>query len=469
MRQSVDSIKKIKFIMPEFWVSVMGLLILSVIFCMWYCKNLQYSMPAKISAVFSVVMYAAVCLRFVPCWMEFWKPSRLDGEAITTDIIDDREPKYMGLKIFVAILLWNGAVVLLVYLIRLKLGYAGSFMDGIIFWNCADGIHYLDIARDWYLSEGVWDRLVQLVFLPGYPLAIRFVNLFINNYLYSGMIVSACSFAGAGCVTYKLLRLDYSHKDAIRTIRFLCLLPGAFFFTAPMSESLFLFLCVCCIYFVRKDRWFLGCLFGAMAAFTRSLGLVLCVPLFFELVSQTIRMWKSKTITEQIRRLALRFAILMLVPAGFGVYCFINYLVSGDFFQFMEYQSVHWHQNLGWFFNTASYQMEYAVKNWPNNISTLLGLWLPNLTAGFLSLGIMILAVKKLRPSYTAWFLVYYLIAMGATWLLSAPRYLVALLPIPLAMSQLSKKPALNILLTILSVLLYLIYLYAFVQGWNVW
>jgi len=182
-----------------------------------------------------------------------------------------------------------------------------------------------------------------------------------------------------------------------------------------------------------------------------------------------VRTWGGADAKGQVGRFAFRFASLLLIPAGFGVYCLINYQVSGNPFQFMEYQRVHWHQNLGWFFNTAAYQTKQAINCWENNRPHLLGLWLPNLIAGFSSLLIMIPTVKKIRPSCTAWFLVYYLIAMGATWLLSAPRYLVALLPVPLAVSQLAEKPAANILLTGASLSLSLLYLCAFVARWQVW
>ncbi len=501
---------------PGFWISIAGTIIISIIFCLWYRDNEKYSILEKISAVASATLFTLVCLRFVPEWMEFWGRKKVeddirdDGvigaeEAIVigteevtgigteeavgygtvnptdfsvarnykaaTDfsIEGDVEPGRMGFRLFAVLLLWCGGIVVLVYFLRQIFGYTGTFEEELGFWRCADSRHYLDIARDWYLSEGEWDRLVQLVFLPGYPLAIRLVNLIVNNYLYSGMIVSACSFAGAGCVIYRLLRLDYSHKDAIRTIRFLCLLPGAFFFVAPMSESLFLLLCVSCIYLARKDKWLLGCLCGALAAFTRSLGLTLCVPLFFELVSEAVRTWKNGEAKTHIRHLGIRMVEWMFIPAGFGAYCVINYLVSGNFFQFMKYQSVHWNQNLGWFFNTAAYQMKYAFRGWGSDWITFLGLWLPNLLAGFLSLVIMIPATKKLRASYTAWFLVYYLIAMGATWLLSAPRYMVVLLPIPLAMAFQAKRSVGNALLTGASALLSFLYLCAFVLRWKVW
>ena len=54
-------------------------------------------------------------------------------------------------------------------------------------------------------------------------------------------------------------------------MRFLCVLPGSFFFAAPMSEGLFLLCCAGCVYLVRRGKFGLGCFVGAYGAFTLSL------------------------------------------------------------------------------------------------------------------------------------------------------------------------------------------------------
>ena len=447
--------KKTLWKTPEFLISAAGLLVLSGLYIYWYAGT-DAPGYGRVSAFVSSALFAGVCLRFVPGWMDFWRRDGLP-QAQTGD-----EPPHMGIIIFLSFLSYTLVILLLTYLIRSLAGYSGSFREYLRFWTCADSTHYLDIARDWYLSEGSMDRLVQLVFLPGYPLAIRLMHIFVRNYLYAGLLVSALSFAGAGCVIYRLARLDMGHAGAVRTLKYLCLMPGAFFFAAPMSESLFLLLCTLCVYCARKGRWLAGCLFGALASFTRSLGLMLFVPLFFELVSSLAKGKKPP-------RPLLRFAAMLLIPLGFGAYCAVNYAVSGDPFKFMEYQGQHWGQHMGFFFNTASYQLRQAVENYASDPTIVLGLWLPNLICTFGSLVLMLSAAKRLRPSYTAWFLAYFVIAIGATWLLSAPRYLAALLPLPMALSSLSKRPWADNVLTGLLALFSLFYLTAFALRWQVY
>ena len=228
-----------------------------------------------------------------------------------------------------------------------------------------------------------------------------------------------------------------------------------------MSESLFLLLTAAALYLARTRRPILGGLCGAGAAFTRSLGLLLFVPLLWELVHDAV----------QRRRVDARQVVgALLVPLGFAAYCYINWRVAGNPFQFLIYQREHWNQRTGLFFSTAAYQTDNLLRclrsgSWRD----ALGLWLPNLIACFSALGLLAAAAPKLRASQTAWFLAYYIIAVGATWLLSAPRYLLVLLPVPLALAQCTRKRTADRILTALSALASFGYLIAFALRWQVW
>lgn len=440
---------------PGFWICAGGYLALATAYILWLGQS-NASVWGKLLAFASVGMFSTVCLRFVPGWMDSWNPRIKDASRQSCS-----QPNNMLTKIFFLLLAYIFCVVLLVYALRGLMGHGWSFKDYLGFWTGTDSYHYLCIARDWYISEGDWDRMVQLVFLPGYPLAIRLVNLFVGNWLYSGLITSALCFAAAGCVLYRLMRLDHSHEASLRAVKYLCLIPGAFFFAAPMSESLFMLLCALCLYFSRRKNWLIACLFGALASFTRSLGMALFVPVLFDMVSCHVK--------SAERRSFVRFALLLLIPAGFGAYCFINWQVSGDAFKYMEYQSAHWGQNLGLFFNTAAYQLDNAIGRFGSDKALFWGLWLPNLLAQFASMAVMIAAAKRLRPGLAAWFIAYFFVAIGATWLLSAPRYLAGLLVMPMALTAITESRKADITATAVCAIFGFAYLLAFAARWQVW
>lgn len=449
----------------QYSISGLGLAVLAAAFVRWW-GGYGGAWYGYAMAALSAALYAAACLRFVPAWLEFW--NRGDGGTLSPKwptagsepaeraLPVGDEPPHMGAKLFLTFLLLDGAMLLLVMLLRKLLGWGWSWD----FWRCLDSGSYLTIAESGYLAAGDWDRQVQLVFLPGYPLLVRLLGLVLGNTLAAGLAVSGLCFAGAGWMVYRLLRLDDTHRDALRVLKYLCLLPGLFFFTAPMSESLFLLLSAGCLYLCRRGRWLPGCLLGAYAAFTRSLGLALTVPLFFELMHCFARGAKSA-----LRRLPA----LLLIPAGFGCYLLVNYLLTGDPLRFLEYQSRHWGQQLGWFFNTAAYQSENAVRTFAENIRWFWGLWLPNLLASFGGLALLLAGARRLRPAYTAWGLVYFAVAVGATWLLSAPRYLLVLLPVSLSLGALGKRRALDRVAAPALGVCSLLYTLAFVLRWQVW
>ena len=432
--------------LPEKLISALGTAVLCAVFALW-CAGSNYSAAGYAAAVLSAVLMLALCLRFVPEWCAFWRKSEPD----TLGKADGGECA----RIFALIMIWDVLILALGFMLRKVLGYDESAGGYIRFWLCTDSQHYMDIARDWYLSDGEWDRLVQLVFLPGYPVIVRLFAYLIGNELAAGLFVSALSFAGSGVMLYKLLCLDTDSASALRAVKFFALSPAAFFFAAPMSESLFILCTVSCLYLIRSGKLISGSLLGAYAAFTRSPGLILIVPILFELIHK--------------RAKPREYVALIIVPLGFAAYCLVNYKVSGDAFKFMEYQSVHWHQQLGWFFNTAAYQTENALATAADNPAFFFGLWLPNLLAQLLALVIMILAAKKLRASYTAYFIAYFVVTMGATWLLSAPRYLAAMLSLPAALAALSPKKRTERILLVLSVLFFIAYFAVFLLRWQVW
>ncbi len=431
-----------------------GLAVLGALFTAWLCGG-RYGAAEVIAALLCAALFAAVCLRFVPAWFSLWFERRGKKKA------PNDKGRLSSPQLIAIALAWAGVNYLSVWLVLRYVNRDLTTGEFLQFWKSADAFHYLCIARDWYLSEGELDRVVQLVFLPGYPIAVRFAALLVRDYILSGLLVSTLCFAGALCVFYRYVQAEYGGSAAERAVVFLCLTPGAFFFFAPMSESLFLLLSAACLLALQKRRWLLAGLFGALASFTRSLGLMLFVPLFMEWIGELLHGKKNH---------ARAVAALLLVPLGFGAYLLVNYLVAGDPFQFMIYQREHWYQSLGLFFSTAAYQTRYAMSAAAKgNYESLMGLWLPNLTAVFGALAILFFGAKRLRASETAWAIAYYVIAIGATWLLSAPRYMAVLLPLPITMGLVSEKRGVRVALYTLFAFGSAYYLVMFALRRSVW
>ena len=144
-----------RYTLPGLIICLLGLVLLWVLFTFWLFDT-NYSLWAYIASFLSVALFVLVCLRFVPGWMRYWSHGVC---AVESDRVGG-EPERIRAIIFVIGLLFCIAVFAVTYLIYIACGYSGTWASFCNFWTLTDSQHYLDIARDWYLSEGVIDRLV---------------------------------------------------------------------------------------------------------------------------------------------------------------------------------------------------------------------------------------------------------------------------------------------------------------------
>ena len=346
-----------------------------------------------------------------------------------------------------------------------KNGYSGGMLDTMArLWNRTDAPHYQGIAQNWYVTEG--DPRLHIVFFPLYPLLTKLFNFAVGNYFASAMVISNLCAIGAGIMAYELAALDMERKDALFASTLLSVFPGSFFLAAPMTESLFLLLSLSCLFCARKKKYLLSGGFGALAAFTRSVGLLLIAPIFIEALTDHVR---NKPLSS--RAIASRLGGTAMIALGTAGYLLINHLVTGSAFTFLKYQSEHWSQQLGPFFGTAAYQTDLLLKNIiTGDAKMAYGLFLPNLLCAFGFLGLLIPSMKKLRPAYSGYALVYFAVTIGCTWLLSGPRYLAVCFPLAFGIAELTKgKKFLRAAALLLLAASMLIYLWMFISGYPIY
>jgi hypothetical protein len=109
-------------------------------------------------------------------------------------------------------------------------------------------------------------------------------------------------------VLHRLALIELGEGPARAAVWLLACFPAAFFLSAVYSESLFLVLSLGSVYAARTGRWWWAGALGALAAATRSAGVVLLVPLAL--------LWWTRS-----PRRPRDLAALALVPAGLAAYC----------------------------------------------------------------------------------------------------------------------------------------------------
>ena len=376
-----------------------------------------------VSAVCSGLLFAAALLLFLK---GIAQRRREEKHPRITEDFHARE--YLPvLLLCLGCLLAHTAVVSSVRLLAGKNQFLG---DTFKLYGGLDSKHYFDIARGGYGEATENGEYLNLVFFPGYSLLTGMLMTFLPEIL-SGYLAAWIPFLLAGMALYRLFRLDYDRRKSMRILLWLCLFLGAVFYAYPMSESLFLCTAAMAMYLGRTRRWFAAGVCGFLAAFTRSLGALMLLPLGIELIGQYAGRFRKDR-----KQLIRDGACLLLIPLALCVYLYINYVTAGDPLIFLQYQKSNWHQQLDWFFHTAWTQTDYAVRKWTEEPVKFWGLWLPNLLVGFASLGLMAAKGRKLRVSEGAWFFAYFAVAYGASWLLSGPRYMAVFWPMAVLVEE---------------------------------
>jgi hypothetical protein len=195
-----------------------------------------------------------------------------------------------------------------------------------------------DVTAGWHNAVGALERQDALWFLriadagydpgdgsaaffPLYPLLVRVVTpLTGGRTLLAALIVSNVSFLGALIVLRALTTLERSEAEARTAVVLLAVFPTSLFFLAPYSESTFLLLSVSAFWFARRDRWALAALAAALAATTRSIGIVLLPALFVEAVLQHRERGAPllRRVAASVATLAGPGLVLLFWAAAFG-------------------------------------------------------------------------------------------------------------------------------------------------------
>ena len=201
-------------------------------------------------------------------------------------------------------------------------------------WGVWDSFWYLDIIQNGYSTASRIPELpgqTNFAFFPLYPLLVKGLgSLMGDRYFIAGLLISNICLLLSAYVLYRLVALERSPRFARRTVKYLFLFPVSFILSGLFTESLYLLLSLLCFYLARQQRWWLAGLCGGALSATRTLGVLIALPLSFDYLRS--RRFNFKAIRWNVLFLAL-------VPLGLIAFSIYSYRETGDFFFFKTNQA----------------------------------------------------------------------------------------------------------------------------------
>jgi len=219
---------------------------------------------------------------------------------------------------------------------------ADEFLHHLRNW---DGNWYYEIGQqDYRTNKNLKYPLQVFRFFPLYPYSMRVLNYIVHNLTISGLIISNISFFIFIIYLYKLTNYEFGEKVAFKTAFYASIFPSSFFLSVVYTEALFLALIVSSFYAARKQRWWIAGVLGLFATMTRSTGVFLTIPLFFEYLRQfydnkkDVIKFKELLNIQFIKSVKIKshFWAIFIIPIGYLIVLTNFWRTSGDPFIFVK-------------------------------------------------------------------------------------------------------------------------------------
>ncbi len=338
-------------------------------------------------------------------------------------------------------------------------------------WANFDGVHYISLAEHGYIGTG----LVQ-AFFPVFPGLIDVTRHLFANTIVAGLILSNVIAGGLVLLWYSFIRSVFPHQNPMAAVLILFLFPTAFFFGALYSEALFLCLVLGAFLAARAKNWWLAGILTSVAGATRVVGVALIPSLMVELYLQEreFLLQHQPTVTwlgtlKSIFHRQLT-AMVWIGSGGLGLVAYMWFL-KAEFHDPLYFLHVQAEFGAGRQEQLVLYPQvvwRYVKILWTYRpIDWKYFAYIQEAVFGILGFVGVIVAIKRVRPSYVMFSAIAFLLPTLTGNFSSISRYLLACFAIFLLIHRWLKNRGWFLVIYLLgSSLLLLINIMLFIQGY---
>jgi hypothetical protein len=193
-----------------------------------------------------------------------------------------------------------------------------------------------------------------VAFFPGYPLAMRYTGSVIGDNALAGILVTVVCGLGVAVLFWAWCRARLTPQAATTALLLLLLYPyGYYLYGVMYAEALFLCATLLAFHLVERDHPVAAGVVGALATFTRPVGIAVVVGLALRALERRRALsrptgpgWLQMPTRVDLRRARPRDAGVLLSLGGLAAYAGFLWAEYGDPFLFSEVER-YWDQPPG--------------------------------------------------------------------------------------------------------------------------
>ncbi|MEI7554259.1 glycosyltransferase family 39 protein [Candidatus Chlorohelix sp.] len=328
-------------------------------------------------------------------------------------------------------------------------------MDGLV---RDDSWWYHNIATRGYNMGNIQTGAQgNTAFFPVYPLLVKTVSALVGDVFFAGILVSNVAFLFALVYMYRLARREFDDETAARAVFYFAAAPTAVFFSAMYTESVFMLAILATFYYTREGQWDKAAIAGAVASGTRNTGVIIALSVALEGLYQAGFRFKP----PRWKRAALKrhfFAQVKIVPKAWRSFLAAAFVPVG-LIGYMAYLANAFGDPLGFIHVQATWGREVSGAGFTKIISdTITHLNIgKNFMAGQFDTGtllnllstlgfgvLVIITLFKLRPTFSIYALLTFLVPLSTGSVGSMTRYILMLIPCFLLLAKWGKNPMID-------------------------
>lgn len=434
-------------------ISILTLNVLIVLYGLsFYSEKPEYWESILLTTLVYLLFSAAV-IRFIPYLTSFLSGDEQPHLIQTGDRTYRRCGAREIAKLVLIILAFRLIELLLTYVFHfIRFGYTGTFIEVQRVW------------LDFYHEDQVF---------PLYRYVTNVFWIFTFNFNHARFIGSYVFTALAGAALYALVLFDFDRKTARRALRYFFFLPISYQLMGSVPDGLFILLSCLALLFMRKRRYWAANLIAMFAAATHALGALLFFPILTDYIAFIVRNVRSnREMGKGYLSMQIVNAVSFIcIPIGIGVVMLYASLKFGDSMALYRVAFDSYPVSVTNIPGSVFRWLDEIVSNsyviTPQTIPSLFSAVLPQFAYLILVCTLIILGSGKVDAPYLMLLILTVPAVFAVNQTKDAAHLLTLTVPMYVGLAVCVKKRWLDVLLTVVFAICWIVNLYAFVCGYT--